>query len=437
MVFHLPDPSHIEASPSSGSRGSAAAGAAAAAAAAAAAVPLSVQIEHLALRANACEARFGLDAQRAEDVLSQLKIGKFGTDKAKTLDQLSVEVQTGSAQLMLKEDANGTCQPVRVVYAVLIRLHSEKSGGRLLVELDEQYPDGRKFETYRLPGNKRERAETPKDSIQRLISEKLKMNGLTINVNYDKTDIYTEEKQSESFPGIQTLYCMEIIGGFVTSTDIGIRAEFGLDEEEGKFSITDAKQNVRTFGWLTEEQAMGKQVKLHGGVFGMLTMPVLTPVSAVMSQVQGTMEQRIEEVTKKVDAIFTRDKKLLELERHLGHTEVWSHTEPSQMVSLLCQDFAKRQYIANHEQHLRDFTKGLADVNRMEFCINPPGLQEIPSCNERLRRLEARSAVATGTACRLHDTVAKVAEDYHKAMVGLNDQILRWDALLDSKDKTK
>mmetsp|Transcript_23273 Transcript_23273/g.51083 ORF Transcript_23273/g.51083 Transcript_23273/m.51083 type:complete len:441 (-) Transcript_23273:248-1570(-) len=439
MVFQLPDPTqHLEAAKASHARtAGSAADAAAAAASAASEMPLAVQIEHLALRANACEARFGMDAERAADVLSNLKLGKFGTGKAKSLDQLSAEVQKGSAQLMLKEDAHGACQPVRVVDAILLRLRSEKVGGKLLVELDEQYapPDNRKFDTNRLPGLKRERNETPKESIQRLMADKLKMANLTMSLNYDKTDVYTEEKESESFPGINTLYRMEIIEGYITSTDIGIRAEFELDEEAGTFKVTDNKHNSRTYGWLTEDQALERQVKLHGGVLGMLTMPVLTPVGAVMSQTSGTMQQRIAEVSKKVDSFFAKDKKLLELEKHVANVEAWSHTEPSQTISLLRQDWAKRRYVANHEQHLREFTKVLADVSRMQSCINPPGLQEIPSCNERLRRLEARSAVAVGTACKLHESVAKVAEDYHKAMIGLNEQLLKWDTLLESKGK--
>jgi len=136
------------------------------------------------------------------------------------------------------------------------------------------------------------------------------------------------------------------------------------------------------------------------------------------------------EVSKKVDAIYNRDKKLQELERNLGNLEVWTTTEPSQALSMLRQEKAKRKYVAQHEHYLRDFTRVLAEVQRLESCINPPGLQDIPACNERLRRLEARSALAVGAAVRLHDHVAQVAEEYHKTMVALNDQLLRWDTLV-------
>jgi len=299
-----------------------------------------------------------------------------------------------------------------------------------LIETAEKYADGRTFETWRLPGSKRERNETPKEAASRLKNDVLKIGNLHIDFNFEKTDLYTEEKESESFPGLRSLYRMEIIEGHVTSADLSIRAEYNMDEEDGEFNAKLANGSVKTFAWLKEEQALDKQVKLRVEGVGLMSVPLLTPISAVKSHVTGTMHQRIAEVSKKVDAIYNRDKKLQELERNLGNLEVWTTTEPSQALSMLRQEKAKRKYVAQHEHYLRDFTRVLAEVQRLESCINPPGLQEIPTCNERLRRLETRSKLAVGAAVRLHDHVAQVAEEYHKTMVALNDQLLRWDTLV-------
>lgn len=388
-------------------------------------ISLSRQIQLLAQRADVCEARFGMDAERAAEQLCGT--GKDG--KVQTLEQLALDAQVGKYEVMLKEDSTGTSLPVRILDVVLLRLYSEKSGGKVLVELDKR-EDGRQVETSRLPGFRRERNESVHDAIKRIMVDKVKIAHLSKSLNFERTDSFTEEKEGESPHEIQTLVRTEIIEGYLKVTDIAVRAEFALDQEDGKFRLKDKRGRERTYGWLTEQQANEKQVKMHGGIIGLLTAPILTPLSEVIGKTTGTLTQRQTDVSKKVNAMFTREKKFLELEKHLNMFEFWMHVDPSQTLAKLRQEKAKKTYVVEHENHLKDFTRVLAEVSRLEFCINPPGLQDVPACNERLHRLEARHAVAAGAAIQLHHHVAKVADEYHRAMAGLSSQMQQWDLLL-------
>lgn len=190
-------------------------------------------------------------------------------------------------------------------------------------------------------------------------------------------------------------------------------------------------------GHITDlEEAADKQVRLRGDALGRGTSPVLTPMGTARGQRNGTVSQRVVDMYKKVDVIFQKDKKLLELERGVEALEVWTHTEPSAAASVLRQERAKRRHVAEHAGQLKDFAQVLAEVKRLQPSINAPYLQELPACAERLKRLEARSAVAVGSAARLHDQVAKLAEQYHQAMLAVSAQMLRWDGLLSAGSAT-
>lgn len=399
-------------------------------------VPLAAQIADLSQRLAACEARLGDVAEGAAAAFGQLDLARLGTGKAKTMDQLSAEIEKGSAKLMLKEDALGKSKPVRVVETVLLRLYSMKEGGKVLVETATCYPDGRKFETFRLPGTKRERNETPRDAVRRIRDELVESGdpgNMHMKFDFDKVDIYTEERDSETFPGLRTLYRIEIIEGHVTSVDPELRQSFGLEEEGAIFVRMTKKGDKKEFSWLTDADALDKQVKLRGDGLGRHSLPLLTPISAVKSQSSGTLSSRVMELQKKVDQIFQRDNKLTDLDNRLQALEAWIYIEPSSAERMLQHERAKRRYVLQHARHLRDFNRILAEINRMEPCINPLSLQELPACTERLRRLEARSAIAVNSVMHLHTHVSHLTEDYHKAMVAVNEQMLRWNSMLAAK----
>ncbi|CAE7398425.1 unnamed protein product [Symbiodinium natans] len=86
----------------------------------------------------------------------QIDPNVFGVAKAKGLDQLAKEVETGASRLML--DAQQHKKLVRVVDVVVLKLRPS-DGSRLLVEFKEKFPDGRERETLRLPGTKKEKTK--------------------------------------------------------------------------------------------------------------------------------------------------------------------------------------------------------------------------------------------------------------------------------------
>merc|ERR1719296_41224 len=106
------------------------------------------------------------DIQIFKQMLQEHRINTelFGVGKAKTLKQLAGEVSGGACRLML--DATDYKKLVRVVDVVVFRLVSPGSSPRLLIETEECFPDGRKRETNRLPGTKKEPHENAKQTAE-------------------------------------------------------------------------------------------------------------------------------------------------------------------------------------------------------------------------------------------------------------------------------
>jgi len=127
-----------------------------------------------------------------------------------------------------------------------------------------------------------------------------------------------------------------------------------------------------------------------------------------------------------------REKKLADFERSFNALEGWLQAEHASASQVLLHNNAKLNYVAQHARHLQDFANFLAQIQSLEEYINPPAMKELPKHSERLLQVEASSATTVGLAVDLHSTVAQIAEDYHKTMVGVNSQLLQWDRLLDS-----
>jgi len=406
-------------------------------------VTLAEQLASLKHRAEVCETRLGISLERAlRGLLAGLDVEKCGTGAAKTLEEIIGEITGGSAQLMLKEVTVGRCVPVRVVDTVLLRLYSQPDGGKVLIETGQQYADGRKRDTCRLPGTKREPNEPPEETIKRIQRDVLQRNHCPMNISFDAVDFESEEKDTETVPGLRTFYRKRIIKGHITSSDPQHLADLGLASgSDGTWCVEPSagRSTGSFFAWLDEEEAIQRGVKLSGDGLGGLSLPLLIPLSHVLNSnlrgggssssnstgkaenaggenvLQGPLINSVTDLQRRLDAIFQKDKKIPELEHNLSLLEPWMQSEHASIASLMAHERMKRQYLVQQADGLHDFRRALAEVERLRVCINPPSLQDLPSHCERLQRLEARHAVAAKVAARLHDQVAKVAEDYHQA----------------------
>jgi len=192
----------------------------------------------------------------------QIDPNVFGVAKAKGLDQLAKEVETGASRLML--DAQQHKKLVRVVDVVVLKLRPS-DGSRLLVESKEKFPDGRERETLRLPGTKKEPHENARQTAERILTEMMNVDLSMISFDFSAVERQEEEIDSPSFPGVTTVYRKELVECKVTTPDKALQEKVGLPTMQ-EWSSTDPQGNTKFFQWLTEAQAEAQKVKLsvHG-----------------------------------------------------------------------------------------------------------------------------------------------------------------------------
>mmetsp|Transcript_59337 Transcript_59337/g.193545 ORF Transcript_59337/g.193545 Transcript_59337/m.193545 type:complete len:787 (+) Transcript_59337:86-2446(+) len=200
---------------------------------------------------------------------------QFGKGQAKNLDQLAAEVRSGAARLML--DATSHKKLVRVVDIVVLRIRSPGGDRRLLVETEERFPDGRKRETLRLPGTKKEPYENTKQVAQRILKEMLNMSEDAVNWDLSHVERHEEETESPSFPGVRTVYRKEMVEGVVHLTDSGALDKIGLPAFSA-WSASDKARNTKFFHWMTDKFAESNNVKLKAEVAEAVSTLVRAPI---------------------------------------------------------------------------------------------------------------------------------------------------------------
>jgi hypothetical protein len=148
---------------------------------------------------------------------------------------------------------------VRVVDVVLLRVAVRPAGGerKYLIEMSEKYPDGRKREGLnRLPGTKRESHENVKKVTGRILKDLLGMQDCKVLFDFKSKEIFEEEEESPSYPGVRTVYRKEIVEGQVASTDAAVLKRINVEGKAGTdhYSFEDSKKNTKFFQWATEAE---------------------------------------------------------------------------------------------------------------------------------------------------------------------------------------
>jgi len=187
---------------------------------------------------------------------------QFGVGKAKGIEQLAKEVETGASRLML--DAQQHKKLVRVVDIVVLKLRPA-DGSRLLVEFKEKFPDERERETNRLPGTKKEPHENARQTAERILREMMNMDPSMVTFDFSNVERQEEETDSPSFPGVTTVYRKELVECKVTTSEQALQEKVGLPGMT-QWYATDPQGNTKFFTWLTDGEAEAKKVKLkvHG-----------------------------------------------------------------------------------------------------------------------------------------------------------------------------
>jgi len=183
---------------------------------------------------------------------------KFGVGQAKTLSQLAAEVQSGSAVLML--DAAQHKKLVRVVDVILLRICAPGSNKtKFLVEVGEKFADGRERSIVRMPGTKKEPHMNSKQTAEKIANEMLNLGGSTVIFDFNVKEVYEEQEESPSYPGVQTVYRKEVIEGLLQGDPndyIGLKSKGPKD-----WCKEDSKQNTKYFAWMSDKDCIKKGVK--------------------------------------------------------------------------------------------------------------------------------------------------------------------------------
>lgn len=126
-----------------------------------------------------------------------LDLTQFGRGQAKTFQELEAEIAAGESEIFWEGD-----RPVRVVQIVSVQVLSPQ--GETLMEDRQEFADGR-VRRRGLEGvsEKLQPGETALNGARRALAEEL---GIQKAVAIESLDQTVEEKESPSYPGLQSRY---------------------------------------------------------------------------------------------------------------------------------------------------------------------------------------------------------------------------------------
>mmetsp|Transcript_50428 Transcript_50428/g.141101 ORF Transcript_50428/g.141101 Transcript_50428/m.141101 type:complete len:744 (-) Transcript_50428:184-2415(-) len=195
----------------------------------------------------------------------QISTAGFGKGKARTLDQFTLEVEHGASLLLL--DASKYKSMVRQVNIVILRLsYGQGLKKKYLLQVSEEYGDGRVRDLVVLPGTKKEPHENSMQVADRIVTERLQLSDCKIAFNYKATESYEDEELSPSYPGVRTVYIKQIVEGEITTSDARVKERIASGTG---FRSEDSKGVTRSYQWCSEAECQNYGVKMRALAEGM------------------------------------------------------------------------------------------------------------------------------------------------------------------------
>lgn len=130
--------------------------------------------------------------------------------------------------------------------------------------------------------------------------------------------------------------------------------------------------------------------------------------------VRSNMSQQVRKLHKLTDQIFHG--RVAEFEQKHAIMKVWLEAENADITSVILTQQAKRSYILEHEQTIRQTAEQLKTVNDLKEFISPPNLADLSSHSERIELLEARGHIIAEQALQLTKRIQELAQSYNTAM---------------------
>merc|ERR1712190_484354 len=151
----------------------------------------------------------------------------------------------------------------RVVDILVLRLYSPDTKTHLVVETALSPEDGRKYETFRLPGQIKAPHDNLRKSCERLLATlNLKLEHVTLDLEHPQRN--EEEYESASYPGLQTFYNKDIIEGVVNISAMSLEelSKIGLPDLN-EWTSKDRRWGTKFNQWMTKDEALSRNVMLE------------------------------------------------------------------------------------------------------------------------------------------------------------------------------
>ncbi len=139
-----------------------------------------------------------LEALRDSLLAGGIALERWGTGQAKSLENLWEEIATGETQLQ--------ADPLRRVLAGVVQVIIRRDDGRILIEEEQVLEDGRRRARNIPPAEKMLAGETYADAVRRCLREELRVNPDTAEILTHTHEVYHEQHDSWSYPGLVSLY---------------------------------------------------------------------------------------------------------------------------------------------------------------------------------------------------------------------------------------
>jgi len=388
------------------------------------------QINDLSNRINTIKAQVGGKlSDGAHDRLGGISKGKGAEQTSVDAEKLAAEAEKGSVKLKMTTDAHGEQRMTREAHVLLLKLRASASSDKVLVELAREAPGEKRRTDMRLPGGKMLPDESIEDAANRFYRDVLKLQDCPMTLDFARVDSFQEEQESKTIQGVMTIYHKHIVAGYLNCERVDILARIGLKKEGAIWTTVDKSSGTVYYTWMQDDQAKGMKVRMSS------EQPIDLPKQKHKrgAEKEVTLNHSLEEIQKKVENLYSRERRFTELEHGMRAVSQFLQAEHSSVETVIAQNLAKRNYVVQHADQLQEFVQALQEIEGLQCQINPPHLEQVPSLSLRVQRLESGAVVLAEASARMYQRVEHIAQDYHKTMTSVNAQMLTWNKLLDEK----
>ncbi|CEM39988.1 unnamed protein product [Vitrella brassicaformis CCMP3155] len=148
-----------------------------------------------------------------------------------------------------------------------------------------------------------------------------------------------------------------------------------------------------------------------------------------------SVKKQIAELTGKCNRIF--EGPIREFEERYKSIQSWLKAEHADLSDVVMNTAAKRAYVLEQADFLRQTAQQLKEVEEMEQFINPPIMKEMPTYAKQLEKIESRGHLLADATVRLNQEVEQLVDNYAMTMNAISTLLVQWDLIIKELEKNK